>query len=404
MVVARWIAVPWVFLQVLIYSTLPYPPGIRAAALALAAALPVGNIVIWLRLRRVATIEQARILAVAGLAFDVLVASGFVWLYAFDQESALWAILFILPLEGALVFSLGGALASWGAATVLYVAREAWAHHRYGYPLLIDSITFRMGIGLLTALVAGLMARDLLRQRARVGTALEGTALEELRRVDTLRSTLVSTLAHDVRNPLAAVRMAVQTLRDRAEQLKAEDREQLLGIADRQSERLERLAKDLLDLAQIERGSIPLSLEQVPLRLAVERALSFVQDGGRVEVRVDPQLAVRADPGRLEQVIVNLASNATSYGEAPFAVKAAQQERWVTLDFCDEGPGVPADRRDVLFEPFRLGGAQGSVGFGLAIVKGLIEAHGGRISYLPNEPKGSRFRVELPSAPVRGSG
>jgi signal transduction histidine kinase len=393
MVVARWVATPWVFLQVLIYSTLPYPRGIRAAALALAAALPVGNLVIWVRLRRVTALEPARVLAAAGLTFDVLVASGFVWLYAFDPESALWAILFILPLEGALVFSLGGALTSWGASTLLYVAREEWAHHRYGFPFLIDSITFRMGIGLLIALVAGLMARDLLRQRARVGAALE-----QLRRVDALRSTLVSTLAHDVRNPLAAVRMAVQTLRDRAEQLKADDREQLLAIADRQAERLERLAKDLLDLAQIERGSLPLSLEDVPLRPAVERALGFVQEGDRVEVRVGSGLAVRADPGRLEQVIVNLCSNATTYGDPPFAIEAVRRDGSVTLDFCDAGPGIPGDRREGLFEPFRVSDGQGSVGFGLAIVRGLIEAHGGRISYLPNEPRGSRFRVELPAA------
>ncbi|HJP66130.1 MAG TPA: histidine kinase dimerization/phospho-acceptor domain-containing protein, partial [Actinomycetota bacterium] len=250
MVVARWVAVPWVFLQVLIYSSKPYPPGVRTAALLWAAALPVGNLAIWGVLRRVRTVPHARALAVGGLAFDVGVASAFVWLYAFDPDSALWAILFILPLEGALVFSLVGALGSWALTVVLYVAREQWAHRRYGFPFLIDSITFRMGIGLLIALVAGLMARDLLRQRARVGAAYE-----QLRRVDALRSTLVSTLAHDVRNPLAAIRLAVQTLRSRDSELQRADREQVLAVADRQARRLERLAKDLLDLAQLERGS-----------------------------------------------------------------------------------------------------------------------------------------------------
>lgn len=393
MVVARWIAVPWVFLQVLIYSTLPYPAGIRTAALVLAGVLAIGNLVIWLILRRVSTLDQARTLAAAGLGFDVLVASGFVWLYAFDPESALWAILFILPLEGALVFGLGGALMSWAATAVLYVAREAWAHQRYGFPFLIDSITFRMGIGFLIALVAGLMARDLLRQRERVGAALE-----QLRRVDALRSTLVSTLAHDVRNPLAAIRLAVQTLRARNDELEPADRERVLEVADRQAERLERLARDLLDLAQLERGTVPLSLEDVPLRSAVERALGFVQRGEDVDVRVAPELTVRADPGRLEQVIVNLSSNATTYGSPPFVIEATEHDGLVSLDFCDQGPGVPAERRPQLFEPFRLHGGEGSVGFGLAIVKGLVEAHGGSIAYLPNEPAGSRFRVDLPAA------
>jgi signal transduction histidine kinase len=65
---------------------------------------------------------------------------------------------------------------------------------------------------------------------------------------------------------------------------------------------------------------------------------------------------------------------------------------------CDQGPGVPAERRGAVFEPFRSGEAGGSVGLGLAIVRGLVEAHGGRVWYQPNEPQGSRFTIELPAA------
>lgn len=396
MILARWIATPWVFVQVLTYSTLPYPPGVRTRALILAAALPVGNLVLLLLRSLVRTRRDARALALGGLAYDIVLASAFVWLYAFDQISAVWAVLFILPLEGALLFSLQGALGSWAAVTALYAGREVWASHRYGFPVLEESVSFRMGIGLLIALVAGLMARDLLRQRAKVSRALD-----DLRRVDTLRATLVSTLAHDVRNPLTAIRGALATIRSRRQRMGEREVAQLLEVADHQSERLERLSLGLLELARLERGTLPLDVEDIALRPAVQRAIGFVPNGGTVEVRVPSGMSVRADPARLEQVLVNLTSNALDHGEAPFVIEATQSDGWVTLEVCDRGPGVPADRLGSLFEPFRSGDAGGSVGLGLAIVKGLVEAHGGRVSYRPNEPTGSRFTIELP-APAAG--
>jgi signal transduction histidine kinase len=392
MVVARWVATPWVFLQVLIYQTLPYPPGVRLKGLLLAGLLPLANLLIWVLLRRASTYRQSLRLAVGGLVLDVLIASGFVWLFAFDQVSAVWAALFILPLEGALLFSMLGALGSWALVCVLYVAREVWASHRYGFPVLVDSISFRMGIGLLIALVAGLMARDLLRQRSRLRETLE-----ELRRVDALRSTMVSTLAHDVRNALSAIRGAVQTLVGRGTKIRAADRAAMLQIADRQAERLQGLAEGLLDLARLNQGSLPLDLRDVPLRAAVEQALTFVGDGGEVEVRIPADVVVRADAARLEQVIVNLSSNAARHGGPPFVIEATRNDGWVRVEFRDSGPGVPMDRRATLFEPFRGGDGAGSVGFGLAIVRGLVEVHGGRITFMSNQPRGSRFLVELPA-------
>ena len=393
MVVARWVATPWVFLQVLIYSTLPYPPGVRQRALILAALIPVANALIWAALRRVSSYRSMLALALGGLAFDILVASGFVWIYAFDQVSAVWAALFILPLEGALMFSLVGALGSWALVCVLYVARELWAAHRYGFPVQVDSVSFRMGIGLLIALVAGLMARDLLRQRARLSTALE-----ELRRVDALRSTLVSTLAHDVRNPLAAIRAAVQTMIGRGGKLSAGDRATMLQITDRQAGRLQDLAEGLLELARLEQGSLPLAVEDVPVRSAVEQALSFVGDGDQVQLRIPPTLAVRADPARLEQVIVNLLSNALRHGGPPVEVEAIRTNGSIRVEFRDQGPGIPMERRGTLFQPLRAGDGTGSVGFGLAIVHGLVQAQGGRITYMSNQPRGARFLLELPAS------
>ncbi|MGH2685451.1 MAG: hypothetical protein ACRDJP_08305, partial [Actinomycetota bacterium] len=161
MVLVRWGAVLFALIQVLAYDSRPYPSGTRTLALALVAILAVANVIIWIMASRELDLAEARGLSLAAMTTDLVVASGFVWLYAFDPVSALWAVLFILPLEGAIRFALPGALIAWGVTAVLYVGREVWGSATYGYPLEWNSVSFRMGIGFLIALVAGMMARSL---------------------------------------------------------------------------------------------------------------------------------------------------------------------------------------------------------------------------------------------------
>lgn len=394
MILVRGIGALFAAYQVLVYDTQPYPTGAyRNAGLTLAGILAAGNLVIWSLQRRARTLRRGRAIVLAGLALDVLVASGFVWLFAFDQTSALWVVLFILPLEGAILFQLSGALGAWLVTTLIYIGREVWGSSRFDYELQWSSVSFRMGVGVLITLVAGLMARDLTQERARLRVALT-----QIRRVDRLRASLVSTLAHDVRNPLTAIRGAIKTLLGQGGRIDAETSAELLRGADHHAGRLERLAADLLDLARLERGRLDLSLREVKLREAVETALSFADDGGRYDVRIDPSITVRADPGRLEQIVVNLASNALRYGEPPFLAEAGLSNGHVRLELRDHGPGVRPEETEMLFEPFRSEQSSESVGLGLAIVKALSEAHGGTVSYEPNEPRGACFSVRLPVA------
>jgi signal transduction histidine kinase len=399
MIAVRWLGAAFAVAQVLAYRTRAYPPGVETAGLVLAGALAAANVGIWVSQLRVRTIRGAVTLSITALAVDVVVASAFVWLYAFDPISAVWAILFILPLEGAIRFGLHGAVAAWAASTVLYVAREIWAVERYGRPLEVESISFRMGIGLLIALVAGMMARSLTRQRAQI----TGT-LVELSRTDALRSRMVATLAHDVRNPLTTIRGTLKTLARHSDRLDERTRSELIATADRQAERLERLAGDLLDLARMQRGRLDLNVTEVPLADAVAKSLSYTEGEGRFEVHVDPVLAVRADPDRLEQVVVNLVTNALRYGEPPYVIEAGQRGHRVHTIFRDHGPGVPPDELSDLFEPFRTESDRSSVGLGLAIVHALTEAMGGSVSYEPNRPRGAAFRVVLPAVPSRAPG
>jgi signal transduction histidine kinase len=402
MILVRWAGVLFAVIQVLAYRELPYPPGVRETALGLAAFLALANAGIWYASRRTDTLRSARSLAVAALTVDIAVASAFVWLYAFDPSSALWAILFIIPLEGAIRFGLPGALVSWAAITLLYLGRELWRVEAFptsvtgpgGYPFEPESISFRMGIALLIALVAGMMARNLTRQRAQLTEAMA-----ELRRTDVLRSRLVATLAHDVRNPLTTIRGTLKTVARHGDRLDRRTLDELISTADKQAGRLERLSSDLLDLARTELGRLTLDVHDVRLREAVERSLAFVDDGRRFEVDVDGGIIVRADPERLEQIIVNLAVNALSYGEPAFVMRSdPAPDDTVDLVVCDQGVGVLPEEAEFLFEPFRTEAEKGSVGLGLAIVKALAEAQGGSVSYEPNKPRGACFRVRLREA------
>lgn len=399
MVLVRGVGAIFAFVQILAYRELPYPPGVKAAALALATLLVVANVAVWLIQRRVRTRRQALRLSLAALVLDVAVASGIVWAYAFDPLSALWAVLFILPMEGAIRFGLRGALWTWAAVTALYVGREFWRIDVFpqsvrgpgGFGLQPESISFRMGIGLLIALTAGLMARNLRRQRANLANALE-----EVSRVDALRARLVATLAHDIRGPLTSIRGILTTLSRHGGELETRTREELTRTADQQAERLERLATDLLDLARLEEGRMELRLQDVGLRDAVAKGLEFTGHQDRFEMNIAPDLTVRADPERLEQIVVNLAANALAHGGPPFIVKAVNEDGQVDLRFSDQGPGVPEAKVSELFEPFRSEDTSGSVGLGLAIVRALAEAQGGEVSYQPNQPQGACFRVLLP--------
>ncbi len=167
MVRVRWAAVAFGLLQVLTYY-LPYPPSLRALALGLVAVLAGGNIAIWLIMRIVTTAAGLRQLSVGGLILDTAITLGFAFVYTFDQETAIWALIYILPLEGAIRFQMKGAMLAMAGATILYVAREVYGADVYGNDFLLTSISFRMGLGFIIAGVSGATASSLVKERADV--------------------------------------------------------------------------------------------------------------------------------------------------------------------------------------------------------------------------------------------
>ncbi len=303
-----------------------------------------------------------------------------------------------------------------GALSAVVVGLAVLAGHALGSePHTRSEVALHLGafsgsVGLATYLV-GRQAEDLRASRARAELHAA-----ELERVGRFRARLVSVLAHDVRSPLAAIRGSASTLLRLRGRLDPDEEEDLLRGIDRQAARLIRLAAGLLDLSRLEEGQLVLHFREIDLRAAVVEALASADPEGRIAPAVEPGIRIVADPERLDQVLVNLATNCLRHGAPPFVIEAARREGWVALSFADAGPGVPPERRAGLFEPFRdSDDARGSVGLGLWIVRMLVEAHGGSVAYEPNRPRGARFTVRLPvpmgpeegrgvPAPCRGAG
>jgi signal transduction histidine kinase len=391
--VARWFGVGFVFLQVTIYATMPYPDGIQAGAYALATCLLVANVVILALMRGNPTRERVHQLAVGSLVVDVLIANLIVLLYAFDPISALFAILFILPMEGALLFGLRGSMAAWGATAVLYLGREFYGDS-LGNPFELDSYVFRIGLIGLAALIVGFMARDLDTERR----AAE-EARDRAHHGDAWRRRLVTMLAHDLRSPLGTVRMSLSTLADPDVDLLPERRAQLLGVATRQVNHMLALTSDLLDLASAEEGRLLLYRQHARVTDLVRTSRDLVagQTGGMI-LDIPADLTVWVDPARVRQVLTNLLANAVKHGAPPIQISARDDgDGFATIVVRDHGPGVPDDRRDGLFTPF-VAGPQGgdSVGLGTWVTGELTRANGGTVRYESADP-GARFVLRLPT-------
>jgi two-component system sensor histidine kinase MtrB len=192
----------------------------------------------------------------------------------------------------------------------------------------------------------------------------------------------------------------VSTLLSRAGTVTPEDQKALLESADRQARRLEALANDLLDLARMDQGRLELELEEVDVQELTRSALSYVENGGDIQTDIDPGLKVMADPRRLEQVLINLAGNALRHGAPPVLVTGRANGNIASIEVVDHGVGVPEKELSRLFEPFNTERKSGSIGYGLAIVKALIEAHGGTVAYSNEKGGGARFRLTLDRAPT----
>jgi len=234
-------------------------------------------------------------------------------------------------------------------------------------------------------------------------------AEEALRQADRRKDEFLAMLAHELRNPMAPIRSSAEALSRLVPHVDPRVDRALLMI-DRQVVHMTRLVDDLLDMSRISRGKIllrPERLDLAPLvRAAVEDHRSLFDEAGLTLVAEIPDepLPMAGDPTRLAQILGNLLQNAAKFTNrgGRVTVRAAPEAGMAVLEVTDTGIGMDAEMLGRLFEPFSqadrsLARSRGGLGLGLALVKGLVDLHGGTIEARSggSEP-GSRFVVRLP--------
>ena len=244
-----------------------------------------------------------------------------------------------------------------------------------------------------------------------VGSALERTQLaEEARRArlrietEQLRNSLLSSVSHDLRTPLAVVTGATSSLLDEHGPKDPAVRRELLQTAHEESLRLARLVRNLLDMTRLEAGALKVHKEPQSVEEVVGAALGRMEDrlrGREVNTNIPADLPlVPFDPALLEQVLINLLENATKYTPAgsPIDIAARKRGAEVEIEVADRGPGVDPQEADRVFEKFYRAreGEGGGVGLGLTICRGIVGAHGGRIWVEGRHGGGASFRFTLP--------
>jgi two-component system sensor histidine kinase KdpD len=240
-------------------------------------------------------------------------------------------------------------------------------------------------------------------ERALLAEETEQTRLAA--ETERLRSTLLATMSHDLRTPIAAITGAATSLLDESTVLGREERRDLLETIREEAERLNRIVRDLLDLNRIESGALEVRKEWCPLEDIVGSALVRLEDslsGREVSVKLPPPLlVVPVDPILLEQVLTNLLENAAKYTPpgSPIDIETETVDQGVIVSVSDRGPGIPSENLEVVFEKFNRLPGDGAVpgtGLGLAICRAILTAHGGRIWAENREGGGASFRFFIP--------
>jgi signal transduction histidine kinase len=246
------------------------------------------------------------------------------------------------------------------------------------------------------------------RRRADEAIAAHARRLAETARH---KDEFLALLAHELRNPLAAIVTALAVLRRRGDEASLE---RCCGVVDRQVGVLARIVEDLLDLSRVSRGTLVLRKERTTAAALVARAVEASRpllDGRRHELRTslpDSAIEIEVDPVRMAQVLCNLLNNAAKYTEpgGHLEVRAAREGGEVVFAVRDDGAGIPEEMLTRVFDLFvQAEGASArapcGLGVGLTLVKRLVELHGGRVeAHSEGLGRGTEMLVHLPAPPI----
>jgi two-component system sensor histidine kinase KdpD len=246
------------------------------------------------------------------------------------------------------------------------------------------------------------LARQAASALERVELASEAEQARVAVETERLRNTLLSSVSHDLRTPLATITGAASTLLQPARLDPDTERELKESIYD-EAERLNRLVTNLLDMTRLESGSLQLTRDWNSIEELVGTALARLErslTGRPLSLSIPADLPlVPVDGVLIEQLLVNLLDNATKYTPpgSRISVSASSSGRAVLVVVADEGPGLPAGSEERVFEKFyRAAPGQRGFGLGLPICKAIVAAHGGQIEAENRVPRGASFRFSLP--------
>ena len=234
----------------------------------------------------------------------------------------------------------------------------------------------------------------------------ERAARVRLEELDELKDEFISTVSHELRTPLTAIGGFATTLVTRWPVMTDDVRLSLLDRINGNAGEMQALVEQLLDMSRLNKGHVELDPSPIHLRSHIDKALNslFAEPGGRLFfVEVPTDVWVYADPDGLNRILMNLVTNAIKYSPAsdPVQIKAERSGLDVTVSVIDQGPGIPLDEQERIFEPFFQGSGRkpgkSGTGIGLDIARRYVELHGGRIWVQSADGGGSTFSFTLPN-------
>jgi two-component system, OmpR family, sensor histidine kinase KdpD len=351
-------------------------------------------------LLKLRSISHSRLYAHAVVVLIVVAATAVNWILSRWLSLTDLAMVYLLGVVVASAFferdaSIACAVLSFIALDFFFVPPFFTLHFTHNEHLITGIVLLIVGIS--TSALAARVREEM--QRARSAAVRAGE--------EQLRNSLLASLSHDLRTPLAVIAGSASTLRDNRARLPIEEQDQLLEAIVEQSRIMSLEVSDVLEMTRLHAGPVSLNRQWYPLEELIGAALDRCQThlaGHEVAVRMPPELPmIHVDGVLIEKLLVNLLENAAKYTPAGthIDVSAWHSDRHINVAVEDNGPGIPGNLRGRLFEKFSRANSESAAagsGLGLSICRAIAQVHGMNLDAEHQPQRGARFVLKMPYA------